>query len=330
MFSAFLAGVYRMPYRRFLLYNATGGILWALTFGLLGAAFGSQWPLLERWAGRAGLLIGGLLLLIGLALALWRWAVRHEADLRARWAAFQRSPHAIALRRRYARPIAFLQARLSPAGYLGLQLTVGLVVILAGAWLFGGIAEDVLTGDPLVAVDLAVNDFLSTHAAPALTSAMRWITLAGGTPMLIAGVGVAVYLLARRRWADTGLLALAVGGGELLVQLLKTLLARPRPVSVPLPAPGGYSFPSQHAMVAIIFYGLLCYLIVRDASSWRRRVRAVVIGAVLVILIGFSRLYLGQHYLSDVLGGYAAGVVWLASTISAVETLRRRRWSRSG
>ena len=66
-FSAFMAGVNRIPYRRFLLYNAAGGILWAITFGLLGAVFGSQWPLIERWAGRAGLLIAAVLLLIVLA-----------------------------------------------------------------------------------------------------------------------------------------------------------------------------------------------------------------------------------------------------------------------
>ncbi|MEO7913532.1 MAG: DedA family protein, partial [Roseiflexaceae bacterium] len=80
-FSAFLAGVYHMPYRRFFLFNAAGGILWAVIFGLLGAAFGSQWPLIERWAGRAGLLILGVLGVIAVAVVLWRWAVNHETAL---------------------------------------------------------------------------------------------------------------------------------------------------------------------------------------------------------------------------------------------------------
>src|SRR5262245_56577870 len=142
-FSAFLAGVNRMPYRRFLLYNAAGGILWAITFGLLGAAFGSQLPLIERWAGRAGLLIAALVLLFVIAGFLARWAMQHETELRARWAAFLAHPKVVALRARFAPQLAFLRARLSPTGELGMQLTIGLVLIVLGSWLFGGIAEDV-------------------------------------------------------------------------------------------------------------------------------------------------------------------------------------------
>jgi membrane protein DedA with SNARE-associated domain len=133
-YSALLAGIYRLPYRRFLLFNAAGGLLWALTFGWLGAAFGSQSPLIERWAGRAGLLMLGLLVLVGVVVRLGRWAIR------------------------------------------------------------------------------------------------------------------------------------------------------------------------------------------------RGRVRAVVAAVLLVFLIGFSRLYLGGHYLRDVLAGYAAGAVWLAFTITGVETVQRYRW----
>src|SRR5262249_52235778 len=133
--SAFLAGVNRMPYRRFLLFNAAGGILWAVSLGLLGAAFGSQWPLIERWAGRAGLLIAALLLLIVLAGFFARWAMQHETELRARWAAFLAHPKVVAARTRFAPQLAFLQARLSPTGYLGLKLTIGLVLIVLGSWL---------------------------------------------------------------------------------------------------------------------------------------------------------------------------------------------------
>jgi membrane protein DedA with SNARE-associated domain len=93
-FSVFLAGVNRMPYRRFVLYNAAGGILWAITFGLLGAAFGTQWPLIAHWAGRAGLLIAGIFAIIGLAVLLWRWSVRHETELRKRgnWSTTVKKP----------------------------------------------------------------------------------------------------------------------------------------------------------------------------------------------------------------------------------------------
>jgi membrane protein DedA with SNARE-associated domain len=101
-YSALLAGIYRMPYGRFLLFNAAGGLLWALTFGWLGALFGSQWPLIERWAGCAGLLMLGLLVLVGLVVLLGRWAIRREAELRARVAALLAHPRVVALRTRFA------------------------------------------------------------------------------------------------------------------------------------------------------------------------------------------------------------------------------------
>jgi len=211
-FSAFLAGVNRMPYRRFLLFNAAGGILWAVSFGLLGAAFGSQWPLIERWAGRAGLLIAGVLVLIVLAAILWRWAVQHEAEIRRRWAAFLAHPRVVALRTRFAPQLAFLRARLSPTGYLGLQLTIGLVLIVLGSWLFGGIAEDVIHGDPLVQIDLAVSQVLHAHAEPPFTAAMLVVSLAGSYLIVGASLVLGAILAWRRRWYDFSMLVLAVGG----------------------------------------------------------------------------------------------------------------------
>src|SRR5919201_5597708 len=199
-YSALLAGVYRLPYPRFLLFNAAGGILWALTFGWLGAAFGSQWPLIERWAGRAGLLLVGLLVLVGLAVLLGRWAVRHEAELRAWWAALLVHPWVMALHTRFAPQLAFLQARLSPEGYLGLHLTVGVVVIALGGWLFGGIAEDVVHHDPLVQVDLAVSAWLSTHTEPPVTAAMRALSQAGSPRLLLTASLALALALAWRRW----------------------------------------------------------------------------------------------------------------------------------
>ena len=327
-FSAFLAGVYRMPYRRFLLFNAGGGILWAITFGLLGAAFGSQWQLIERWAGRAGLLIVGILLLLTAAVLLWRWAVRHEDDIQRRWAAFLAHPRVVSLRTRFAPQLAFLRARLSPSGYLGLQLTLGIVCIVAGAWLFGGITEDILHNDPLVQIDLTVSQFLHAHTEPPFTAAMLIVSLAGSALILIASLALAAYFAWRRRWYELILLVLAVGGGELLNLLLKAIFSRNRPsFPDPLITLTSFSFPSGHAMVSLIFYGLLAYLIIKRVTAWRIRVLTVLIVTVLVLLIGFSRMYLGVHYLSDVLGGYAAGLIWLAFTVTSVETFRRRHSS---
>lgn len=327
MFSAFLAGVHRMPYRRFFFFNAAGGILWALTFGWLGAALGSQWPLVARWAGRAGLLLAGLLLFLAAAVLLRRWTIRHEAGLRARWTAFLVRPRILATRRRFASQIVFLQRRLSPQGYLGLHLTVGVSLIVAGGWLFGGITEDVLHHDPLVDVDGAVSRFLVAHAEPPFTAAMQLVAVAGSPlTMLIAGGALLVGFAWRRCWYEASTLVIAAGGAWLLDILLQALVGLSRPMAAqPLLTTAASSFPSGPAMGAVAFYGGLGFLAVRRAGSWSARVTITVAAIVVVLVLGFSRMYLGVHYLSDVLGGWAAGFVWLVVTMTGVETIVRRR-----
>jgi len=222
--------------------------------------------------------------------------------------------------------LAFLLARLSPEGYLGLHLTVGVVVMVLGVWLFGAIAEDVVHQDPLVQVDRMVSHFLSAHTEPPFTAAMRVISLAGSTVLLVASLALAIALAWRQRWRDLILLVLAVGGGELVNRLLKLLFARPRPVwPHALLILTSASFPSAHAMRSVIFYGFLGYLAMCWIGSWRGRVWTVVAGGVLMLLMGFSRLSLGVHALSDVLAGYASGIVWLALTMTGVEAVRRYR-----
>lgn len=323
-FSAFLAGMNHMPYPRFLLFNALGGMLWAITFGLLGAAFGSQWQLIEHWVGRAGLLIGGILVIVVLAVLGARWIIRHETELRARWTAFLMRPRVAAFRTRFAPQLAFLQARLSPQGVLGLQLTIGLVILGTAGWLFGGITEDVVHNDPLVQIDQAVSQWLHAHTEPPFTRAMAIVSLAGGQLVAIASIGLAAFFIWRHRWTELWLFLIGVGGGQLLNLLLKALVGRHRPVwSSPLLLLTDPAFPSGHAMASTLFYGLLAYLIARRSHSWRIGVTATTTAVILILLIGFSRIYLGVHFLSDVLGGYAAGVVWLTLTITSVTIMQR-------
>jgi undecaprenyl-diphosphatase len=117
----------------------------------------------------------------------------------------------------------------------------------------------------------------------------------------------------------------AVLGGEALNLLLKDLFARPRPhFERPLLVETSYSFPSGQAMESLVVYGILAYFAVLAFSGRGKRAGSVGGAAVLVILIGFSRVYLGAHYVSDVIGGFAAGGAWLSAVITGWETIRRR------
>ncbi len=329
----FLAGSSRMPYRQFLPYNAMGAILWSIAVVLLGYFLGASWGIAERWIGRASAIIGGVLVVIlGLAW-LWRWAVRHEAGIKQRWTHFLEHPRVAKVRRRFAPQIEFLQARLSPQGYLGLHLTLAAVVFIGASWLFGGIAQDLIAGDPLTVVDVQVFDWFQSHATPTLTQFMQFITgLHGVLGITALALILGLFLIWKRYWYWLLTLALALPGGMLLNVFMKFAFERSRPSSFdsPLLAISTYSFPSGHAAGATLFYGVLAAVVIANIRAWRWRVLVALAALLIVMLVGVSRIYLGDHYLSDVLAAFAESVAWLTLCLMAVHTLRERRATSRG
>lgn len=247
--------------------------------------------------------------------------------LKQRWQHLLAHPRVVAFRRRFPVHLEFLQARLSPEGYLGLHLTVGTLVLIGAAWLFGGIAEDVVTGDPLTIVDKQLAIWFYNHTTPALNRAMIAITALGSMPA-ISGLALLTFfvLLWRRYWYWLLALLLTIPGGTLLNLLLKSAFARQRPsFENPIMTLTGHSFPSGHTMMATLLYGLLAVFAVLDLKAWRWRVLVVLMAWLVIVMVGFSRLYLGAHYLSDVLAAMAAGIAWLALCLTGVDTFRRHR-----
>jgi undecaprenyl-diphosphatase len=318
----FLAGSSGMPYRRFLPYNVLGAALWSVTVLSLGYILGASWRTAERWIGRASTVLGGILLFFLLLVWLYRWAVRHEAGIKQDWKHFLQRPRIAVLRRRFAPQIAFLHARLSPRSYLGLNLTLGALVLIGAGWLFGGIAEDVFTGDPITIIDVRVAEWFHARATPLLTQFMLAITHLHGPIAISIYTALAVLYLASKRdryWLICFLLT--VPSGMLLNVLMKYAFHRIRPsFDDPLLTISGYSFPSGHAAGATLFYGVLAAMLASKADTWSSRV-IIVLGAFsMVILVGLSRVYLGVHYLSDVLGGFAEAIAWLTLCLVGMHT----------
>ncbi|MES2510662.1 MAG: phosphatase PAP2 family protein [Pseudomonadota bacterium] len=232
------------------------------------------------------------------------------------------------------KPGGFLRARLSPDGYLGLHLTVGMAVVLLAVFVFAHIAEDVVTGDPLVLLDERAMQWLHAHATPARTAFFFFLTEWHNTMGVLAMTGLLAAWVAYRRswdWKDWLLrVLLSVPLGMLLNVLLKNIFQRQRPsFDQPLLTLVTYSFPSGHAAAATLLYGVLAaWLVTVLRRSWH--VHVIVLCACMVLLVALSRVYLGVHYPSDVFAAMASSTAWLAIVFTGVSTWRKRQnwWSR--
>jgi undecaprenyl-diphosphatase len=207
---------------------------------------------------------------------------------------------------------------------LGVLLFVGMTLTLAA------LAEHVMTGRPLTLVDQQLSAWLARNRTTSLTTFFIVVTSLGSTAMgTIIAVVLGVYLLMRKQryWFTATILSIA--GGSLLNRFLKLAFQRARPeFDDPVSAFAGYSFPSGHTMTATVVFGTLALFLFSRKKNLRSR--AVVMGlAVLVIaLVASSRIYLGAHYLTDVVAAIAEGVAWISLSLTVVSVWRRQRIKR--
>jgi membrane protein DedA with SNARE-associated domain/membrane-associated phospholipid phosphatase len=299
VFAALFAGISRMRWRTFVLYNASGALLWATAISLLGYFFGNSWQLIERWVGRAGLFIAGIIIVCIAVMILARW--RHQIDSGAERAG------AKMLRMREIAIILFNLA------------LIALFVRLSYA----------INANRDQHFDERVMVLIHDHSTPWLDTLMRIVTSAGdAATIMLVSVSLALFFInhhGRRRAGATILLATI--SGFALNHIFKISFQRERPDLWELIArPHTYSFPSGHAMVSMAVYGTAAYLCEITFPRYRWGFR--IVAAALVLLIGASRVYLGVHWPSDVLAGFAAGLVIVFA--SAYWHTRARDLERNG
>ncbi|MCC2972218.1 phosphatase PAP2 family protein [Massilia sp. IC2-476] len=228
----------------------------------------------------------------------------------------------------------FAAARFSPEGEYGLHLTAGVAMLLLAMAVFAHMAGAVVAGAPITQLDVEVANWLHAHARTneGLRGFLLLVTHMHSTPgilIMAALAGIWLYRKGHRYWPIA--LVASVPGGQILNVLLKHTFERARPhFAEPLLELGTYSFPSGHAMGATVLYGFLACYAACHARSWAGRVLPFVLAALMVATVAFSRMYLGVHYLSDVLAAFAEGCGWLAICITGAATLNRRRRAREG
>lgn len=197
----------------------------------------------------------------------------------------------------------------------------GLAVLACGGALIW-LAREVVADTAFVSVDHAVFATLQTLRHGWLDTAMVIVTeIGGGRVSLAVAVSVLAWLAWRRAWVAAGYWVGALIGARACVLMLKLAIARGRPASI-YAGLESFSFPSGHATSSMVTYGFLAVLLCAR-QRWRIRVPVLTLTMVTITLIGLSRLYLGMHWLSDVLAGYALGLAWIAMLGTAYVTLHR-------
>jgi len=217
-----------------------------------------------------------------------------------------------------------------PLGTATSTLVVGFAGLLASLLVLGSIAEGVRSQE-VFALDTWATPFLHGIASPGMDALMNALTDLG-TSFVIAPILVLVvaWLLWRRRYGAALFLGVATGGSLVLQATMKLFFARPRPQLPWAPVLPDYSFPSGHTMNAIIFYVALA-LIVWSVSGRRIGLLVLALAVVVALGVGVSRIYLGYHYLTDVVGGLLAGIAWLlvvGAAFRARPTFRQWRSAR--
>lgn len=204
-----------------------------------------------------------------------------------------------------------------------MRLIVGFAVIVACGTVFAGLADEIDIEEDLAQIDNRFSQAVIKSTPSEAVLLFAYITHLGDPAVLIViGLIVAITLFLRRQvWLAWGW-ALAVAGNGLLNPSLKAVFTRIRPLDMQgLPLTEGWSFPSGHASGAVVTYGMLGYVLIRNLPhAWHLPV--ILLAAALAFTVGWSRIFLQYHYGSDVLAGFASGSAWLAVCISTMEALR--------
>lgn len=306
-FVPLIAGTLRMPARRFYAANILSALVWAPSHILPAVFVGAAFGLFGAAAKPLAILAVLAVIVIWTAIRLVQLVLRHGPPLLSRLSAWLRV-QAAAGDSRWHRMVLDL---LDPTRPDARVVTLLALVLAGSAWLFFGILEDIVSGDPLVRVDTAIYQALQDLRTGPGDAIMLVITELGDTVVVLAiTVAVSLWLLWQRNWRSAAYWLGAVGGASALNTAIKVALHRPRPTELLYSGWSAFSFPSGHSTVNLVLYGFLAFLIGRELrAAWRLPVVLVMLS--MALLIAFSRLYLGAHWFSDVVGGLAFGTAWL-------------------
>jgi membrane protein DedA with SNARE-associated domain/membrane-associated phospholipid phosphatase len=322
----FIAGASKMPFGKFLPYDVVGAVAWGSAFVMLGYIFWQSFDQLTKVAGTGGLALGTLIVVVGGAWMLIRYLKVPENrektrevidDLADRPALRPVARAGAAVYRTVLRPVGnrlgapsrFVARRFTP-GDLGLELTVLVLIAIAGLYAFG-LMLWVIGSDPVPAMDADALDTASELAGGVGEVIARILNIVGSLPVVIIVVlAVAAFAVRAGRVPEAVALVAGLVVTEAAVDIVKVIEDRPRPGDALVDTVSA-SFPSGHAAKSLAFVAVAVVI----AEQVRRReiqVALIVAAVVLAAAIGLSRLTVRAHYLSDVIGGWGLGAAGFA------------------
>jgi membrane-associated phospholipid phosphatase len=217
-------------------------------------------------------------------------------------------------------------------GTLGKQPIIGLMMFIIGSLIFIIIAYNLINQGPLIQWDLPLAQWfyaLGLNSSPLMINIMVAGYYIGLQGVVVIAVLLALYFLYKRFWRELVMVVVSFGGGGLLFLSLSHIFMRPRPFLlfdkiIWAGTPNIPGFPSGHTLNIIICFGFLVYLLVPKIKSYLGNVLVVLIALLVILFVGFSRLYIGDHYLTDVIAGYAVGIAWFGLSLTSIELLFKK------
>ncbi len=315
-----IAGMARMPLRRYVPASMVAAVSWAVLFLAPGWLLGEAYDAVAVVADRLALVVGALLAAIALAWAVvlytYRWFANHADALLAR---------ALRWTRDHPRLGRYAAALISPnrPESASLALLAACLVAIGIAW-FTLLATMLSNGGPL-ALDLRIHDAMYALRNPLADRLMAGLASIGDPVVLALPIALStLWLLWRRRWMAAAHWLAALAFGLVLTAALEAVIDMPRPPT----ALSGFGFPAVGLTMTTITFGFFAVLIARELPG-RQRVWPYLVSGAVVAVLGFARLYLGAHWLTDLVGGMLLGVAWLlALGIAYRRHVARSFWMR--
>jgi len=280
-FAPFVAGSSDISFTKFFSYNIIGGISWAISFVMIGYIFGSSYEIASKYIGK--------FIFIAIVLSIF---------------------------------IVYLYRFINKRKHIFTKYHLyALILNIFSLYLFSKMIEDVIDGELVTKLDVWLNAKIVLLWNPLLNKIMTFITnIASPLHLFILSLILFGVLMYKKKWYYSLLLLFSMIGGLLFETLTKFIIHRARPENALIEV-SGYSFPSGHATMAIIFFSLFLYSFKDDIKNKALKNIFIISNIILFLLVGLSRLYLNVHWFSDVLAGYGLGLFLLTLLILVLKTI---------